>query len=250
MDDRVTAAAPPSGLRRVRGFLGRKARALRRVLAGPPGEERLVPGRLPLPAHLVALDSPEGAALLGEVGTGWDYDQLTEHYIPQRSPRFCGPATMAIVLNALHARAGTSAPPFDQDSVFTPRTEAVKPKDEVVRGGMGLAILAGYLAAHDLRVDVRFASDASLDAFRDLAVPLLSEPEVFVAVNYHRPTLGQEGKGHISPLGAYHAPSDRFLVLDVSRHRYPPVWVGARELFSAMNTVAGTHSRGFVTARL
>ena len=107
----------------------------------------------------------------------------------------------------------------------------MKPRDEVVRGGMGLAIFVGYLEAHGLRVDARFASDASLGAFRDAVTPLLGDPEVFVAVNYHRPALGQEGSGHISPLGAYHAASDRFLVLDVSRHRYPPVWVEAGDLF-------------------
>jgi hypothetical protein len=246
----LTETAPPSGISRVRGFIGRRVRSVRRALSGPAAEEPLVAGRLPLPSHLVALDSPEGTALLDAVGPGWDYHRLADHYVPQRSPRFCGPATIAILLNALHAHGGLPLRRFDQDTVFTARTEAVKPKDAVVRGGMGLAVFVGYLEAHDLRVDRRFAADTSLDAFRDAAAPLLSGPEAVVAVNYHRPTLGQEGKGHISPLGAYHAPSDRFLVLDVSRHRYPPVWVEARDLFAAMNTVAGTHTRGFVTARL
>ena len=81
-------------------------------------------------------------------------------------------------------------------------------------------------------------------------MPLLVDDQTFVAVNYHRPTLGQEGTGHISPLAAYDAGTDRLLVLDVSRHRYPPVWVRAADLFAAMDTDAGPHSRGFVTVRL
>jgi len=251
----VTGAEPPSGLRRARRFLGRRVRALRRSLSGPPAEEALVGERLPLPPHLIALDSEEGARLLAEAGAEADYHQLLGHYVPQRNPRFCGPATLAILLNALWEDEASGAGrgsrrPYDQDSVFVRRTEAVKPREEVVRGGMGLPILAGYLTAHGVRSELRFASEIGLGAFRERVVPLLVDRETFVAVNYHRPGLGQEGTGHISPLAAWHAASDRFLVLDVSRHRYPPVWVAAAALFSAMNTVAGTHTRGFVTARL
>jgi Phytochelatin synthase len=34
--------------------------------------------------------------------------------------------------------------------------------------------------------------------------------------------IGQEQGGHISPLAAYDAETDRFLILDVSRYKYPP----------------------------
>lgn len=246
---------------RARGFVGRRVRSLRRALAGPPAEEALVHERLPLPPHLVALDGEEGAALLAEAGGGTDYHRLRGHYIAQRNPRFCGPATLAILLNALHPAAAVpparhapgvavAARRYDQDSVFTARTEAVKPRVEVVRGGMGLPILAGYLAAHDALGEVHFASDVGLDEFRERVVPILGDPDAFVAVNYHRPALGQEGTGHISPLAAFHAASDRFLILDVSRHRYPPVWVPAADLHAALDTDVGPHSRGFVIARL
>ena len=72
----------------------------------------------------------------------------------------------------------------------------------------------------------------------------------YVIVNYLRRAIGQERGGHISPLAAYDADTDRFLILDVSRYKYPPVWVGAAELFAAMNTIADPDSdnktRGFV----
>jgi hypothetical protein len=48
--------------------------------------------------------------------------------------------------------------------------------------------------------------------------------------------MGQETGGHISPLAAYDSKSDRFLILDVARYKYPPVWVSASDLFVAMNT--------------
>ena len=46
-----------------------------------------------------------------------------------------------------------------------------------------------------------------------------------------------------------HADTDRFLVLDVSRYKYPPVWVEADDLYAAMNTPDSDNqnrTRGFV----
>ena len=71
----------------------------------------------------------------------------------------------------------------------------------------------------------------------------------YVIVNYLRRTIGQERGGHISPLAAYDAETDRFLVLDVSRYKYPPVWVKAEDLFAAMNTPDSDNenrTRGYV----
>lgn len=57
----------------------------------------------------------------------------------------------------------------------------------------------------------------------------------FYGINFthHFPYRG----GHFSPLGAYHAPTDSFLIVDVAKYKYPPVWVGADTLFTAMATV-------------
>ena len=68
-------------------------------------------------------------------------------------------------------------------------------------------------------------------------------------VNYLRKAIGQEKGGHISPLAAYDAETDCFLILDVSRYKYPPVWVTASQLFDAMNTPDSDNenkTRGFV----
>ena len=64
-----------------------------------------------------------------------------------------------------------------------------------------------------------------------------------------RTALGQEKYGHISPLAAYDAKADRFLILDVARYKYPPVWVKTSDLFDAMNTPDpsnGGKTRGYV----
>jgi hypothetical protein len=53
-------------------------------------------------------------------------------------------------------------------------------------------------------------------------------------VNYSRRAVGQSGDGHFSPIGALHAATDRVLVLDTARFKYPPHWIPVELLFSAM----------------
>lgn len=204
---------------------------------------------LPLPDHLVPLPSTEGVSLLMAGGLVDDYLRLSAHYVVQDTPKFCGPATIAICLNALDLTPPESAdghpPKFTQHNIFTPRTEGLRTRDQVSREGMGLSVLGEFVAAHGGAPEVRFAGEGSLDSFRAEALDALADPNRYVAVNYFRPALGQEGKGHTSPLAAYDEASDRFLVLDTSRVRYPPVWGRAEDLFTAMNTRAGQRTRGF-----
>lgn len=71
-------------------------------------------------------------------------------------------------------------------------------------------------------------------------------------INYLRKALGQERGGHISPLAAYDAETDRFLILDVSRYKYPPVWATAADVFAAMDTTDSDNqnrTRGYVLVK-
>ena len=100
-----------------------------------------------------------------------------------------------------------------------------------------------------MEVVVRHASDTDLDTFRSEVAAFLAQPAHHVLVNYLRKTIGQQTGGHFSPLAAYDKESDRFLILDVARYKYPPVWVKADELFAAMNTKDSDNddkSRGYV----
>lgn len=204
---------------------------------------------LPLPQQLIALNSPEGGALLTGCGLAGDYLRLMPHYVPQEDPKFCGPATMAICLNALHLPPPPGADPvrpqFTQRNVFTTGTEAVRSSDKVAREGMGLAVIAQFVEAHGGKADVRFAGESNLETFRTSAIEVLGAPDRFLVVNYLRRALWQEGRGHTSPVAAYDEGTDRFLVLDVSRVAYPPAWVRAGDLFAAMNTSAGANTRGY-----
>ena len=54
--------------------------------------------------------------------------------------------------------------------------------------------------------------------------------------------------GHISPVAAYNEESDQFLILDVSRYKYPPVWVDTETLWASTNTIdqVSQKTRGIV----
>jgi hypothetical protein len=70
-----------------------------------------------------------------------------------------------------------------------------------------------------------------------------------LVVNYQRSAIAQQGSGHISPIAAYDSRSDRVLILDVARYRYPAVWVESEALWRAMGTVdkASGQSRGLLS---
>jgi hypothetical protein len=212
---------------------------------------------LPLPETLIALPTPEGEALLFGAEARNDYFPLSIHFTTQGNPAYCGPATIAMVLNALNvprpaSEATTGLGMFDQENIFTPAVEAVKPASAILEPpyGMTLDELGGVLAAHNLKVNVVHASDTDLESFRRTAKTQLEDDDHFILVNYLRKAIGQEAGGHISPLGAYDQDTDRFLILDVTRYKYPPVWVTAADLFDAMNTVDPDNkdkTRGFVS---
>jgi hypothetical protein len=201
---------------------------------------------------LIRLDGPEGQRLLFESEAHAAFLPLVSHFETQRSPTHCGPASIAMVLNALEV----PAPAYDGHRLFTQHnlelTDPIVSDREIERRGMSLAEVAAVMEVYGASVDLRYASASSVDEFRRLAVEQLGNPGRHVLVNYSRSGLGQAGPGHASPLGAYDADSDRFLILDVSRYKAPAVWVTTEQLFGAMaepRAPGSTRSRGFLLVR-
>lgn len=204
-----------------------------------------VPGAeaLPLPDPLVSATTPQGRRLLAQSTARADHMPLTAAFEPQQRRAFCGVASAVVVLNALRP----TRPRLTQDLFFSDWPSELK----VSFQGMSLRELAAVLRQHGADARAVFAQDTSLQAFRAVAMANLSHAGDYVLVNYERGALGQREGGHISPLAAYTASSDQFLLLDVAAHRYPPTWVSAAALWRAMNTLdrASGDSRGFVLVR-
>lgn len=211
---------------------------------------------LPIAQNLIGFHSAEGETLLIESEARQDYFPLSMQFETQDNLAYCGVASIVMVLNALNIPA-PEAPQFrthrfTQANFFhNPQTEKVMTAAEVSQGGMTLEQLSQLLESYPVEATVYHGGNVTLDEFRTLVVKNLEEPNNFVLVNYLRRAIAQERGGHISPIAAYHQETDRFLILDVSRYKYPPIWVKASELWQATATVdsASGKTRGFVLIR-
>ncbi|ACB51246.1 putative phytochelatin synthase [Crocosphaera subtropica ATCC 51142] len=209
---------------------------------------------LPLAENLINFNSSQGETLLVESKARQDYIPLSLQFETQENLAFCGVASIVMVLNALSIPAPKATEwvmyhRFTQDNVFdNPKTESIITKETVSRQGMTLQELAGLLKSYPVEVEVYHGNEVSLPEFRQRIINNLKQENNFVLVNYLRSTIGQERGGHISPIAAYNEQSDRFLILDVSRYKYPPVWVKAEDLWKATNTIdsVSKKTRGFV----
>ena len=209
---------------------------------------------LPLPDNLTGFSTRDGEVYFTESDAREAYFPLADNFLTQKTQSYCGVASIVMVLNAL----GVPAPAvpeyepyrtFTQDNVLDEQTDKVLPRETLAKQGMTLDQIGGILALEPVKAEVHHASDSSVEEFRKLASAYLRERGHFVIVNYLRKALGEQKGGHISPLAAYDAKTDRFLVLDVARYKYPPVWVKTADMFAAMNTpdaANGDKSRGFV----
>lgn len=196
---------------------------------------------LPVSQNLISLNSIEGEELLIKSTAKPDYLPLSIHFITQQNQAYCGVASIVMVLNALSIPAPAepkfgNAHVFTQDNVFNTQMINVKTPFKISLEGMSLEELGKLFKSHSIKVEVHYASNMTLEQFRKFAIKNLQESDNFVVVNYLRKSIGQQRGGHISPLAAYNQQTDRFLILDVSRYKYPPVWVKAEELWRAMAT--------------
>lgn len=211
-------------------------------------------GLLPLPESLISLDSSEGESRFEGASGKRTCLKLMTYFEAQENLAFCGPASASCVLNAAEVPRPISRDHgkyrlFTQANFFNPAVENIVPSSVVKRMGMTLQQLGDSLEVHGVTVQTVHAADSDLDSFRQQAVHMLESGKGFVVINYLRSAIGQQSGGHISPIGAYHEATDSFLILDVSKYKYPPVWVSAEDLWRAMSEKvdsASGKSRGYV----
>ena len=196
---------------------------------------------LSLPETLIGASSDKGEALLIDADAREAYFPLVNSFVTQQNQAFCGVASTVMILNAMELPA-PAVPAYDpyrtftQDNLLTPETEKIIPLELIKKQGITVDQLAGLIGTFPVTVKLTHAADSSVDTFRTEARTALATPGHFVIINYLRKAIGQEKGGHISPLAAFDVETDRFLILDVARYKYPPVWVKTADLFGAMNT--------------
>lgn len=233
---------------------------------------------------LVNWNTDEGKKRLFNTKYSKDFFQLAHHYQPQANPLYCGIASSVMVLNALRIEKNKipsqsafevqtpkalggdklSYKLYSQATFLNKKTEKVKARSIIeltnvtkenqtdssqFDPGLTLAELKGVLETYDVKADLHYASGNSrkdIDAFRADLKEILGESKKFILIVYKSDKVGQAGGGHISPLGAYDVLSDSVLVLDVSGHMNPWLWIPVRDLYLSMNTKDGNKFRGYL----
>ena len=227
---------------------------------------------------LVPFASDEGLARLSRSDARVNFPALANQFEAQYNGGFCGPASAAIVLNAVKGRnpdlprdksrfrpddlkylpAGVDPglPRFTQDNVFDkgPKTRAqVFGEPVTIDGkqvqdfGFQLRQLDALLDANGLNTRLVIVDDSKpADDIRTELVDNLKRRGDYVIVNYQRKAVGQQGPPHISPLSAYDDQSDSFLVLDVNPASASWVWMPTATLVKGMRTFDTVENRGYI----
>ena len=207
--------------------------------------------RRPLPDDLVAFASPAGRQLFREAleaGGMEGWFALAEQFHTQADPAFCGLGTLVVALNALEIDPGRiwKGPWRWYGEALL---DCCMPLEEVQKKGMTLDELACLARCNGATARVRRAGEASVAALREAVHAAAAAPRGPVLVaGYARPSLGQTGGGHFSPVAGYHAARDLVLILDVARFKYPPHWVALERLWQAMTDIdpATGRTRGWI----
>eukprot|EP00039_Didymoeca_costata_P010847 m.147072 g.147072 ORF g.147072 m.147072 type:complete len:241 (+) comp14982_c0_seq1:47-769(+) len=213
---------------------------------------------LPPPNGSVPLVSEKGRMLLLEnMSTFNTYTKVVNSFETQVTQSFCGVASACSILNALPNVNAPIAPKyypyayFTQEAFFsTSCVQNITTYTKVLEGGMTLEQFASavtcWLQGTQVSVEYTNAQDSNVLSLHNAAVAALANGKL-MAVNFARAGLVEVGGGHFSPIGGYAPTSQMFLILDVSRYKYPPVWVSTAELFGAMNTTdtSSGKSRGW-----
>ena len=81
------------------------------------------------------------------------------------------------------------------------------------------------------------AEASSLSKFRTAVRTAASRTDIHLVASFSRSVMGQTGCGHYSPIAGYHPQTDRALVMDVARFKYPPYWAPVELLWKAIQEV-------------
>lgn len=183
---------------------------------------------LPVPSNLIAFDSATGIKLFRQSQHKVAFWKLMPYFTTEKGLAFCGIASAVMVLNALNIEPSLTpehAPYriFNQDNFFNAKTLKITTPAIVNYHGASLAETTEALNTFAIKATSTYGSKISQRAFRQQAIIAVSSGHKFILVNFCRKYINEKGGGHFSPLAAYNAKTDRFLLLDVARYKYPPV---------------------------
>lgn len=188
---------------------------------------------------LIYLTDPAGEKMFMQAEIRTDYFKLASYLESEKILTFCGPASMAAVLNSMDVKRPNPQrlypwALFTQDEIFTDENQKVKAYAIVEHEGLVLSQIATFLTNLGVSAEYHHAADFTVAELREFIKSTIADPSKRLITNYGRKVIGQVGGGHISPAAAYDVDSDRVLILDVAKYKYPPVWIKLSDFHAAM----------------
>jgi len=238
-----------------------------------------------LPPNQIQFSSKEGKAIFQEAllsGMANAYFPLSEQFLSQSDPAFCGIAALIMILNAMGIDPNVvwKGPWrwYGSEEMILQKCR-IDP-ERVRRAGILMEEFLSLARCQGLRVDMKrpcapsqgdvlnpchtisnfrkdiinstmnppsSSSSSSSESENDDETTDSDSDGAFLVVAYSRKILGQTGSGHFSPVAAYSKETDQVLILDVARFKYPPYWVSVELLYEALRPedVVTNKSRGW-----
>jgi hypothetical protein len=200
---------------------------------------------------IIYLNTVSGQAIAKTADHDSDFYELVSYYHPQKTSGYCGLASLAIVLNALHIEAPADsaflpANAHSQDNLlWSDKTLKITQHRSLLTAGLTIEQLKKIAELYNAKVKIISLSDkTSYEEAKSTIILAIDDKNGFVIINYDRKKLSQKGGGHFSTIGGYDSHTDRFLIMDVAGYKYPMVWVDAQDLIKAASTKDG--SRGIM----
>ncbi|CDH61092.1 glutathione gamma-glutamylcysteinyltransferase [Lichtheimia corymbifera JMRC:FSU:9682] len=191
-----------------------------------------------LPETLVRFSSNQGKQLFRsamEAGHAEGFFPLTGNFTTQSEPAYCGPSSLAMVLNALEVdpkQRWKGNWRWYSDELL----DCCSSKEEMKKNGITFDKFACLAKCHS-DVVVKRGNDFTLEEFVRDVQDVTMRSDKFMVISFSRKTLGQTGDGHFSPIGAYHPESGMVLVLDTARYKYPSYWCPVDVLYESMKPI-------------
>ncbi|KAJ2692116.1 hypothetical protein H4R19_006222, partial [Coemansia spiralis] len=163
------------------------------------------------------------------------YFNLAGNFTVQSEPAYCGPSSLAMVLNALEVdpqRQWKGVWRWYSDELL----ESCRSESDIKASGITYDQFLCLASSHASAVAKR-GEDVSREEFvRDLK-HVTQRDDVFMVLSFSRAAMGQTGDGHFSPIGAYHPATNSALVLDTARYKYPSWFGDVDRLYDSLQPV-------------
>jgi hypothetical protein len=176
-----------------------------------------------------------------------DYWNLSPFYIPQRTSSDCSLAAIVMAINALRGLPANADQQLVTENTLMSTVGDQTWMVKVTEDGPGVtfddtklylreALDKFDLGSATLKVfSAKTADDATLDELHLALVENETTANNVMLVYYNQGVITGDWDGpHISAIGAYDAPKDRVLLMDVDRDWYVPYWTSTKTLLAAL----------------